>query len=129
MKKNTPQAYARALYDLTQGKTGAALEKVMQNFVAILARDGKLRKANAIIEEFIHYARAQAGIVEIEIKSARELPSATINHIKKSFGEKVEATSVVKENLLGGVVVQSADKIFDASLITQLNNLKTKLAS
>ena len=67
--------------------------------------------------------------MEIEIHSARELAAATLNHVKKAFGENVEAICAMDESLLGGVVVKSQDKIFDASLRTRLNNLKMKLAS
>ena len=129
MNKSSHKAYGRALYELTLDKRAAGLEKAIKNFVAHLAKARMLKQASAIISEFTHYAKAQEGIVEIQIQSARELPAAALNQVKKSFGEKVEATSAVDEKLLGGVIVRSQDKIFDASLATQLNNLKMKLAS
>lgn len=129
MKKTSPKAYARALYELTLDKRGAELEKILEQFVAHLASAQILKQADKITAEFIAYAKAQEGIVDIAITSSHELPSATLSHIKKAFGEKVEATAAIDESLLGGVVIKTKDKILDGSLRTQLNNLKMKLAS
>ncbi|MEK7125358.1 MAG: ATP synthase F1 subunit delta [Patescibacteria group bacterium] len=129
MNKSSHKAYGRALYELTLDKRAAGLEKAIKNFVAHLAKARMLKQASAIISEFTHYAKAQEGIVEIQIQSARELPAAALNQVKKTFGEKVEAVSVVDESLLGGVVIKTKDRILDGSLKTQLRNLQVKLSS
>ncbi len=128
MNRGTPQTYARVLYEITLGERGAVLEKAIKHFVVLLARERKLRQADRIIDAFVHYAKAQEGIVEITVESAYELADATLNRIKKVFGENVEAETKRNASLLGGVVVRSRDTIFDASLRTQLNNLEMKLA-
>ena len=128
MKKGNHKAYARALYELTQGKHGVELNKIIERFVAHLSKARMLKQADRIIDECIHYAKAQEGIVEIEIESAYELADSTLNRIKKVFGDNVEAETKHNPSLLGGVVVRSRDTIFDASLATQLNNLEMKLA-
>ncbi|MBI2050901.1 MAG: F0F1 ATP synthase subunit delta [Parcubacteria group bacterium] len=129
MDTRTPQTYARALYEITANKRGAALEKAIRHFAALLARERALRRADRIIGAFIHYAKAQEGIAEIHIESAFLLDGATVGRIKKIFGEKAEATTTRNARLLGGVVVRSRDTIFDASAATQLRNLTMKLAS
>ncbi|MEK7164954.1 MAG: F0F1 ATP synthase subunit delta, partial [Patescibacteria group bacterium] len=97
MNKSSHKAYGRALYELTLDKRAAGLEKAIKNFVAHLAKARMLKQASAIISEFTHYAKAQEGIVEIQIQSARELSAAALSQVKKVFGEKVEATSAVDE--------------------------------
>ncbi len=129
MKKIQPKTYARVLYGLTEGKRGTELNKIIERFAAHLARARLLKQSDLIINEFARYAKTQEGIVEIEIQSARELAAATVNQVKKVFGEKVEANSVMDESLLGGVVVRAKDRILDGSLRTQLNNLKMKLST
>ena len=124
MKKNTTKDYATALYDATYGLKGKDLREVIYNFVKLLAREQKLKQAERIIAEFAAYAKKQEGIQDIAIASARELDGRMINEIKKTFGDKVEAAHTVEENLLGGFVVKTADKIFDASLKMQLQRLK-----
>lgn len=129
MNTGTPQTYGRALYELTRGKRGAELNEIIERFVAHLSKARMLTQADRIINECIRYAKAKEGIVEIEIQSARELPAATINQVKKYFGDKVAAASTVNEALLGGIAVRTQDAIFDASLRAQLNTLEMKLAS
>lgn len=131
MRKSHPKAYARALHELTQGKRGAELNKILERFVAHLAKTRMLKQSDRIINEFIHYAKAQEGTAEIEIHSARELTTATINQVKSALGggDKVEAAVSVDSTLLGGVVVRAKDRILDGSLKTQLNLLKIKLSS
>ena len=126
-KKISTKDYAVALHESTQGLKGKDLHEVIHNFVALLAREQKLKQAEKIIAEFVAYAKKQEGIRDISISSAHELDTKAINAIKKSFGEKVEATHVVDESLIAGFVVKTDDKIFDASLQKQLVKLKEKI--
>ena len=127
MKKLSIKDYARSLYQASHGLKGAELAGVIKNFVELLARKQLLKKSEAIIAEFIAYAKQQEGIVDIEVTSARELDDKTINQIKKIFGSKVEAAAKVSAEWLGGLTVRTADTIFDASLKTQLFKLKQAL--
>jgi len=128
MKKTTNKQLAKALYEVTKDMKGADLKIVLADFVTILAREHKLKKADYIIAEYIKYAKAGEGIQEIEITSARELDEKTLNHIKKAFGNNTEATVKIDESLLGGVRVKTEDRILDASLKTQLLKLRNSLS-
>jgi F-type H+-transporting ATPase subunit delta len=55
------------------------------------------------------------------------LDEKILKKIKNSFGEKVEATIRLDENVLGGVKIKMENKILDGSLKTQLNKLKQTL--
>jgi len=121
--------YAQALYEVTTGLSGADLKDIIAVFVKIIVRDHKLKQAENICEEFIRYAKKQAGEVAIKVTSARELDKSTLEKIKKIFGNKVESVRNVDESLLGGVTVKLEDRILDASLKTQLNKLKLSLNS
>ena len=80
-----------------------------------------------IIKEFIAYAKKQEGIVSLAVTSARELDSKTLEKIKSAFGDNVESTESIDASLIGGITVRTSDKIFDASLKTQLIRLKQSL--
>ena len=127
MKKKTTKDYAIALYDATKDLKGKKLEQVLGNFVRLVARDQKLKQAERIIAEFIRYAKKQEGIQDITITSAHELDAKMKKEIEESFGEKVESAQTVDKGLLGGFVVKTADKIFNASLKQQLNRFRLKL--
>jgi F-type H+-transporting ATPase subunit delta len=127
MPKNTPRQYAVALYQTLKDLPDNKLTSALQKFTALLAKDHKLKQANKIIDEFARYAKKQDGVVEIEITAARELDEKILKKIKNSFGEKVEATIRLDENVLGGVKIKMENKILDGSLKTQLNKLKQTL--
>lgn len=127
MKKSSNKQYAQALYEVTAGLTGKNLEQALENFVLLLARDRKLKQAWNIIKEFIDYADKLAGIVKIEITTAEKISGELLEKIKKYFGAKVSAESKIDPSILGGVKILAGDKIFDASLSTQLLKFKNGL--
>ncbi len=127
MSKLTNKEYARALYECAQGLKGSELDAALEAFARMLFRDQKLKQAAKILTEFEQYAKRHEGIVSLKITSARELDGKTLESIKKMFGEKVEAVTQVDPQIIGGVIVHDENKIFDASLKTQLNKLKQSL--
>ncbi len=129
MAKTSNKQYAEALYEITRNLKGEDLTTALKSFAGILVRDHKLKQGANIIAEYERIAKKAAGIVELEITSARELDSKTIKQIKKVFGEQVEAVSDIDEALIGGVKVKLEDKILDASVTTQLKSLKQQLAN
>lgn len=128
MRKLNTKDYARALYQTTKDLPAIHLPSVSQNFVALLARRHLLKKSDRLIADFVSYAKRQEGITEITITAAREMPETTVNKIKKTFAEKVEAIEQVDPSLIGGFIVRTPDKIFDASLKTQLQRLRHQLS-
>ena len=126
-KKLSTKQFASALYEITDGLKGDKLNEALRQFVLLLVKYHKLKQGARIIEEFEKYAKKKAGIIEIEITSARKLSDATLNHIKKIFGEHTESIEKIDATLLGGITVKMEDKILDASLKTQLLNLKNSL--
>lgn len=127
MKRLSNKQYAQALYEITTGLTGKNLEQALENFVLLLARDRKLKQANNIIKEFIDYADKLAGIVKIEITTAGKISGELLEKIKKHFGAKVSAETKIDSGILGGIKILAGDKIFDASLQTQLLKFKNGL--
>lgn len=123
-KKITNKQFAQALYEVTKNLKGEKLKKILRAFVLLLAKNRKLKKNKNIIAEFIKYGKKQKGIVEIEIKSARELHKETAEKIKKVFGKKVEEQESVDVNLLGGIVVKTENRVLDGSIKRQLQKLR-----
>lgn len=128
MIKQNPKNYARALYEATKGMHGKELSDAINRFVRLLAKSQMLKKAERIIAEFINYAKAAEGIIDIKIASTRALDEKIVSRIKQAFGDKVESTETINPKLLGGIVVKSGNMIFDASLQRQLVRLKGVLS-
>lgn len=127
--KSDAKIYARALYEATHGLSGRELAAALERFVKLLGRHQMLKKAERITAEFVAYAKKAEGIREMKIESARPLSESIVSRIKSAFGDKVEAEEKVNPGLLGGVVVQVGDTVFDASLRRQLSILKSLLSS
>ena len=129
MPKQSNRQFAKALYEAAKDLPEKNIPEVVKQFFLILQKNNKLKKIDNIVEEFINYSKKQEGIQNIEIESARPLEQATLNKIKKIFGEKSEVTEKVNKDLLGGVKIKVDDLIYDASLQKQLIKLKEKLIS
>ena len=127
-KKLSNKQLGKILYEITEDVKGENRIKAVEEFMKLLVRIRKVTKAANIIEEFEKYSKKKSGVVEIEVQSARNLDERTLTNIKKVFGEKVEVVESVDEKILGGIKVKTEDKILDASLKTQLKQLKQFLA-
>ncbi len=127
-KKRTTIQYAQALYELTLDLKGKDLSEAVRAFVALLARDHKLKQAHRIMDAFLTYAKEQSGEMPLTVTSARDLSDKDLMKIGNIFSKHAEVTPVVDQNILGGIIVRTKDKIFDGSVRTQLVRLKNKLS-
>ncbi len=127
MRKKSNFQFAKALYEVTKDLPKSQLPETMEQFVLILQKNNKLKKADYIIEEFINYSKKQEGVKMVEVTAARKLDQTILNKLKKTFGEKSEITEIINKNLLGGIKIKVDDLVYDASLKTQLGKLKQSL--
>lgn len=127
MAKISNKQLAVALYQATDGLSDAKSAAIIYNFAVLLCRQHKLKQTKQIIQLFIKHAKTMNGVTEIAISSARALDEKIIEKIKKFFGKNTEATLRISPELLGGIKIKSADKIFDISLATRINQLKKVL--
>lgn len=128
MSKDSAKDYAIALWRATQNADEKQIKEVVKNLSVCLSVNHNLKMSKQIIKEFIAYEKEQNGIVDIKIRSARELDQKTVKQIKLVFGENVESVEAVDKDLIGGLIIQMKDKILDASIKTQLNKLKQVLS-
>jgi ATP synthase F1 delta subunit len=71
-------------------------------------------------------------LLPVQITSAIELDPATVERIGSQIGEqtgrRVELTSTVDPDVLGGIVLRVGNSILDASIRTRLENLRKQVA-
>lgn len=127
MGRLIPRQFAKIFYELTQGKKGKELDSAIETFHEYLQQERATSKLVYIIKEFEKYAKEQEGIIEMEVTSARKLSDKTLKDIEKAFDGKVEMQTATDEQLLGGVVIKTRNKILDGSLRTHLQTLKREL--
>lgn len=129
--KYTPKQYAQALHQAVFESAPEYQEKILDNFVLILKRNGDLGKVNEIEQEFLRYERERKGIKEATVTSTRKLSGheekAIISELNELAGGHVELKQKIDKNLIGGVVVQLGDIRIDGSLRKNIQDLKDQL--
>lgn len=128
-RKISNKQFAKALYEATRDLKGEKLHQALKQFVVVLVRNNKLKKADKIIAEYVSYYKKQEGIVTMTVSSARKLEKHTLDLINKVFGGKTEMTEDLDLALLGGVKIKTEDKIFDGSIKKQLKKLHQKISN
>lgn len=127
-RKLLPKQYAKILFELTDGVSKKDLDVRIEQYFKFLKTEQVLAKLPYIIDEFIRYAKQQAGINTISIESARKLSEGEAKAIAAYFGKNTEYSTITNKKLIGGVKIKHNNTIIDASLRSQLEALKTRMS-
>jgi len=102
-----------------------------ENFVRVLAENGRLGVMTEIRTHFEALKNERESTVEADVYTAFELNQAQIAdlvaRLEKKTGRKVKARVSVDPSLIGGVKVAIGDKVIDGSARAQLNALENAL--
>lgn len=102
-----------------------------ENFVRVLAENGRLDVVTEIRAHFEALKNEREGTVEAEVYTAFEMDPAQVAdlvaRLEKSSGRKVKARVSVDKSLIGGVKVVIGDKVIDGSARAQLSALENAL--
>jgi len=107
--------------------------KIVRNFLLVVIDHQRALFLPEIVAAFQEVIRQRQGITEARISSAVELNAPQKAEMKSTLerltGKRVEATFSLEPELLGGAVVRVGDTVYDGSLRSRLNELRTRLAS
>jgi len=102
-----------------------------ENFVRVLAENGRLDLLPEIRSQFEALKNEREGVLEAEVHSAFELTDAQVadlvQRLEKKTGRKVRAKIEVQKDLIAGVRIVLGDKVIDGSARAQLGALETAL--
>lgn len=128
----TAAQYARTLMEVMETSDPKFQDTVLDNLVKVLVENNDLKLMDEIAEEFHKLELAKKGVKQAEVISARPLGReqekrvlAVLNGMLKT---DVELKKKIDENLIGGVVIRVEDKVIDASVKKNLQELKDSLA-
>ncbi|SFJ53455.1 ATP synthase F1 subunit delta [Planctomicrobium piriforme] len=132
-------AYMLTTEMLTNDQKLGILQRTVQNFASpmfanflkVLAEHDRLSLFSQILREaWIEYER-RAGKKRIQVKSAVPLNdeqlSSIKNRIQSALNLEPVLIPVVDPELIGGLVIQVGDTVYDGSLKTRLKNLRQRL--
>jgi F-type H+-transporting ATPase subunit delta len=102
------------------------------NFLRLLIENHRMPVIFRIRREFDHLWEEANQRLPVEITSAIELDDATVRSLGEKIGErtgqKVQLTTQVKPDILGGIVVRVGNSILDASIRNRLEQLRKQVA-
>lgn len=111
--------------------TGAEPEFV--NFLELLVEKGRMPDVFRIRREFDELWKKAHQRLDVTVTSAIELDPAVVGRIgeevERQTGEKVELSSRVDNEILGGIVLRVGNMVLDASIRTRLEKLRKSVAS
>jgi len=101
------------------------------NFLTVLASRDRLELLPLILEEALLEQEQRSGRVRVQVKSSTELSEVQLKRIQErlqsALNKEPILIPVVEEDLLGGLVIQVGDTIYDGSIRTRLKNLQSRL--
>ena len=107
-------------------------DETVANFLALLIENHRMPALFRIRRELDRMWRDVNQLLPVQITSAIELDEAVAKQIGEEIGRqtgrKVELTSTVDPDVLGGLVVRVGNSILDASVRTRLERLRKQVA-
>jgi ATP synthase F1 delta subunit len=111
--------------------TGAEPEFV--NFLELLVEKGRMPELFRIRREFDELWKKANRRLDVTVTSAIELDPGVVGKIgeevERQTGEKVDLSSEVDDEILGGIVLRVGNMVLDASIATRLEKLRKSVAS
>jgi ATP synthase F1 delta subunit len=107
-------------------------EPVVTNFLELLLEKHRMPAIFRIRRQFDRLWEEENRLLPVNVTSATKLAKSTVaqigERISEQTGRKVELTSRVDPDILGGLVVQVGNSILDASIANRLEQLRKQVA-
>ena len=129
-----PKLSADQVYGVFAGVLQSALSGEGKNFLKLVVDNDRVAALPQVALQFAALKNRLEGAAEAEIASAFPLSDAQVQELvtglsKKFGGIKLKAHVSVDPSLIGGVRVTVGDEVFDTSVRTQLEHMRTSLTA
>ena len=113
-------------------KTLEGADPTLVNFLELLIEKHRMPAVFRIRRYYDGLWEQENKILPVQISTATELDKATVkqigDRIAKDTGQKIELTTDVDPDILGGIVLRVGNSILDASIRNRLDNLRKHVA-
>lgn len=133
LSKDLNQFFSTPIIDARK-KEAIALEifkdfsPVAKNIIRLIIKQGREAQLKNIAQEFINKVEDIKGTQRISLTSASKLSEQNIQKIiadsKMVNVSNYDLETIIKPDILGGYILRVGDQQIDASVKTQLNNIK-----
>lgn len=125
----TPEQQVQAII----GTDASINTKDVQNFVTMLAQNGRLSLLPEIALEFEQLKAQNQNQVDVVIESAfpltEEQTKLLVDRLAKRYNSTINASVTVNPALIGGVVIRAGDQVIDDSVLNKLEKMRTRLTA
>jgi F-type H+-transporting ATPase subunit delta len=108
-------------------------EPELINFLELLVDKQRMPEIFRIRREFDELWKQENRRIDVTVTSAVELDPAVVTKIgqevERQTGEKVDLSSRVDSDILGGIVLQVGNMVLDASIRSRLEKLRKSVAT
>ncbi len=128
---NSPIVDSAKKMDVFNALFASKMDETSIGFMKLIVKNGREALLAEIAVGFVKLYKKDKNILEVTVTSATTLDNGTrdtiIAKIKGKFDGTIEMTEEVDPELIGGFVVRIDDQQIDASIASQLANLKNVL--
>jgi len=123
-----PDKKQKILAAILEGK----ISNVTSLFIQLLVAKGRESNLPEITTEFARQYNLLNNISKVKITTAVPLDAAILSAIKQKVeagsDKKIEMETAVEPDLIGGFVLETDDRLFDASILRDLKDIKKQFA-
>ena len=107
-------------------------DPVFMNFLEALIERSRMPVIFRIRDRYDRLWDEEEQVLPVQVTSAVELEDGTVEsiggRIREQTGRKVEITSQVDPDIIGGIVLRVGNSVLDASIRNRLNQLRRQVA-
>jgi F-type H+-transporting ATPase subunit delta len=130
---DNPKVTSQQVFDLFGSVVKTPLAPKVQTFLRTVIDNGRTSALPEIASQFHALVNAKSGVSDATIESAYPIDAAQLADVKaaleKRFKRKLNASVVIKPELIGGVRVVVGDEVLDTSVAARLQQMKTALVA
>jgi F-type H+-transporting ATPase subunit delta len=104
---------------------------VLVNFLGLLNSKGRLGLLREIISAYDDLLEEQLGNVEVDVTVARQLDAGQLEQVRQRVSQAIGRHAIVQqhvdESIIGGLILRVQDRLIDASVRFQLEQMRRQL--
>jgi F-type H+-transporting ATPase subunit delta len=127
----SPVVPGKKKLDVLAALFGGKMDKMSTAFMALIVKQSRENLLGEMASAFTELYKAHKNILDVFVTSATPLEQSVkdkiLQKIKAKHTGEIVLTELVDEKLVGGFVVRFGDRQLDASIASQLTNLRNLL--
>ena len=130
---DNPRTTSAQVQEIVLSVLGRSVSAQAGNFLRAVLDNGRLAALTEIAAQFQALVDARSGVSQARIESAYPIEAGQLADVvatlERRFGRKLEATVVVRRELIGGIRVVVGDEVLDTSVKARLEQMKVALTA